>query len=107
MPDDRWAGLKGHKDFYRLLDQMAGLHSRKNADYSGGDPLSNLRACERFGVEPWRGVLVRMSDKWARITNLANKAAEVTDETLEDTLMDLSVYALLCIVLLREQQGTT
>ncbi len=100
---ERWKGYKGHPLFYILLDEIADLHSRKNADYAGDDPLSNLRLCQQFGIEPWRGCLVRMSDKWSRITQLANRDAEVGDEPIEDTLLDMAVYSLLCIVLRRER----
>ena len=54
-----------------------------------------------LGVEPWKGILVRMSDKWARIVQLSTKEAAVKDETIEDTLLDLANYALLCILVRR------
>ena len=93
----------GHPDFYVLLDELAKLHSRKNHDYAGHDPLSNFNACEDFGIPPWKGCLVRMSDKWNRIKNFARSdSLEVADETIEDTLKDLAVYSLLCILLHRE-----
>ena len=85
--------------FYALLDKIKELHNKKNSDYATTeDPFSNFRACERIGVPAWKGCLVRMSDKWDRINNLCKKTAEV-DESMEDTLLDLSVYALICILL--------
>lgn len=93
--------------FYELLDKMAEIHHKKNHDYSVGkkDPLSNFRMCEEFGIPAWKGCLVRISDKFSRITQLSTKEAEVKDESIEDTLIDLSCYSLLCIILLRESHG--
>ena len=97
--------LNGHPDFYKLLDKMAEIHSAKNHDYSKGqkDPLSNFRMCEGFGIPAWKGVLVRISDKFSRITQLSTKEAEVKDESFEDTLLDMANYCLLCIILRRER----
>lgn len=104
MPNDR-ALEGGHPEFYRLLDELAALHAAKNADYSGDNPLRNLRLCEQIGVDAWRGVLVRMSDKWSRVVTLANHpTSQVKDESLDDSLKDLAVYALLAIILRREAQ---
>jgi hypothetical protein len=96
---------RGHPGFYELLRRMEQLHDAKNHDYSSdADPLSNLRRAEAFGVPAWKGTLVRMSDKWSRIEQLASgdKTAAVQDEKLEDTLLDLATYCLLCIVLRQE-----
>ncbi len=95
---------KGHPKFYELLARMEAIHDAKNHDYSAdADPLSNFRKCEVFGIPAWRGSLVRMSDKWSRIEQLAGgKNAAVKDEALEDTLLDLANYALLTIVLKQE-----
>lgn len=95
--------LYGHPDFYKLLAQMGELHSRKNADYAGDEPLRNLKAASRIGLEPFIGVLVRMQDKMTRIEEFAKKdVLEVADEKIEDTLMDLAVYALLGIIIRRD-----
>jgi hypothetical protein len=97
---------RGHPKFYELIEKMQKIHDAKNADYAAdADPLSNLRMSARFGVEPWRGCLVRMSDKWSRLEQLAGngKQAQVKDESVEDTLLDLANYALLCIVLRQEK----
>jgi hypothetical protein len=92
---------RGHPRFDELLAAMEQVHDAKNHDYaSHADPLSNFRRCETFGIEAWRGVLVRMSDKWSRIEQFAGgKSAAVADERLEDTLLDLANYCLLAIIL--------
>jgi hypothetical protein len=97
--------MSGHPRFYQLLDELKDLHDRKNADYSEeDDPLSNLRLCELFGIPAWKGVLVRISDKWSRVAQLASgREALVKDESVIDTLKDMAVYALLCIILFEEK----
>ena len=98
---------RGHPGFYQLVERMVALHNAKNADYAADDdPFSNFRMCEAFGVPAWKGTLTRMSDKWARIGQLANgKPPAVKDEAIEDTLLDLAVYALITIVLKREAES--
>ena len=97
---------KGHPRFYELLEQIADLHERKNSDYAeDNDPLSNLRQCKQIGLPAWKGVIVRLMDKWDRTKRLTIKGeAAVKSETLTDTLMDTAVYSLLCIVLLEEAE---
>ncbi len=95
----------GHPGFYKLLDQMAELHSRKNHDYAGtSDPLRNLRACSRIGMDPFIGVLIRLQDKWSRLESLSTADPLVANESIEDTLLDNAVYSLLAIILRREKQ---
>ena len=100
--------LKGHPRFYALLETIADLHSRKNQNYADDkDPLSNLKECEKFGVPAFLGTIVRLSDKWSRIQQLTNGKKDLVGESLKDTLMDMSIYALLAIVLLEEQENLT
>jgi len=98
----------GHPGFYELLEHMADVHSRKNHDYAGeGDPLANFRLSLLCGVEPWVGAFVRITDKWSRIANFIKQGTlKVSSETVEDTLLDLSVYSLLAILLYRERAET-
>lgn len=95
---------KGHPRFYELLKEMEDLHDRKNNNYSTeNDPLSNLRQCEEFGVRAPLGTMVRMADKWSRLVQLMNGKPDLVGESLKDTLIDLSVYCLLEVVLLEEE----
>lgn len=65
----------------------------KNADYaSNDDPLANFRACEQFGVKLTKGIMVRLSDKFARIGNLLIRGAKVRDEAIKDTIHDAINY---------------
>lgn len=98
MPDRH-----GDPRFYALLEEIAALHSKKNHDYAKSDePLSNFNRCKALGVEPWRGVLVRMSDKWSRLEQLAGGKSP-KNESMRDTLIDLAIYALIDVLLIDEK----
>lgn len=89
-----------------MLEEMRELHKKKNAGYSGDseDRWANFRDSELVGVEAWRGALIRMTDKYKRITNLAKDLSlDKVGESIEDTLMDLAAYALIVICLRREK----
>lgn len=92
--------------FNQLLDKMRELHAAKAKDYSGeDDPYLNFRYCEQMGVRSWKGVVVRISDKFSRLMTLAKKEwTAIKTESLEDTLLDLAAYCLICIILYREVQ---
>lgn len=99
--------LNGHPRFYEILEGLAQLHSAKNSDYAGeSDPLRNLRQCADMGIEPWKGVAVRLTDKMDRIKSYAQKGSfEVKDEGLVDTLRDMAVYSILAIILFEESRN--
>jgi hypothetical protein len=92
---------------------MKRLHDRKNADYSEkGLPLSNFRLCKSFGVSPFVGTMVRISDKYSRLTQLVMKMQEgrapsISEERITDTLMDLAVYCLIARILYEEGTHAT
>jgi len=94
-----------HKKFLLLIDEMVILHRNKNANYgSNSDPFANFRECEKFGIPAWLGCLVRMSDKWSRLINLANGVPDKVGESITDTLLDLSIYAMICKILFEEKK---
>lgn len=96
----------GHPRFYSLLEELKTLHSNKNHDYSGEtDPLRNLKQCQDAGVEPWVGVIVRLTDKMDRAKSYAKKREfKVGSEGLIDTFKDMATYALLGIILFEEAE---
>jgi hypothetical protein len=88
----------GNPAFDALLRKMAAIHAAKNHDYARPevkDYYANFRECEAFGIPAYKGILIRMSDKWSRIKGLSMKEAAVKDESIEDTMLDLANYALL------------
>jgi len=99
--------MAGDPKYLQLLDEMKELHIRKNAGYSGNscDRWANFRMAENFGVSAFLGCLVRMSDKFIRIQNLVkNPNNEMVGESIKDTLLDLSSYALIAYCLLVEEE---
>lgn len=99
---------KGHPRFLQLLSEAAKLHEAKSADYGeSNDPLGNMHASSRIGIDPFVGALVRMQDKMARIESLVKKGGigEVKTESMVDTLKDLAAYSYLAIILWEEAGG--
>ena len=89
--------------FKDALDEVWQMHRSKSHDYgSSSDPLANIRnGAEFVCIEPWRAAMVRLSDKVTRLATF-NRTGELCHEAVEDTLLDLASYALLCLVLRRE-----
>lgn len=96
----------GHPEFLKLLDEMRSLHQKKALDYGrrGIDPLANCRASAEFGVPAWVGVMIRAGDKLHRIKSYILNG-NLANEGVEDSLLDLAAYALIALVLFREQTG--
>lgn len=92
--------------FFAALDEIRRLHTSKSKDYgSEHDPLANIRNGAAFvGIEPWKGAMVRLSDKVTRLATF-NRTGSLTHEGVEDTLLDLAAYSLLALVLYRESKS--
>lgn len=92
--------------FLDLLDEMRRLHESKSADYgSQTDPLANIRQGAEFvNIEHWRGCMVRIADKVQRLRTYC-QTGRLVHEGVRDTLLDLSAYSLLAIVLFDEGQN--
>jgi hypothetical protein len=91
--------------FDAVVAEIMALHDGKSHDYSeDADPLSNLRRAKALGVDPVKGVLIRLSDKYCRLEQLAGGKVP-KNESLRDTLIDMAVYSLLAVVLLDESSG--
>lgn len=83
---------KAHKE-------LTDIFERKNKDYGN----SFEESLEKHGLI---AAVVRMEDKMLRLTNLSKNNTEqlVSDESLIDTLKDLSNYALMTAVWLEQTQ---
>jgi len=81
-----------------LTNKALEVMKAKNHDYaSKGDPYRNFRT---FGL---LGVLVRLSDKLARLRSFTeNGVTKVADETIQDTLVDVINYAVIFEGMLRD-----
>jgi len=94
------------REFQSLLDKMKEVHDAKSDDYAvDGDRFSNFRLSELIDVPVWKGIVIRMGDKYSRICEFCKKEEySVKDESVEDTLLDLANYALLCLQAYRESK---
>lgn len=88
--------------FDLVLEELRELHNRKQADYGKAtDPFANVRASEDFGIEGWVGSIVRANDKMRRL-QAAARGQNLKNESVEDSLVDLAVYAIIALLLYRE-----
>jgi hypothetical protein len=96
--------------FFDLCDELKSMHASKSSDYgcpSGNDPLANIRNGAAFvGIEPWKGAMVRLSDKVTRLATF-NATGRLGHEGVMDTCLDLASYALLAFVLYEEETRGT
>ena len=90
------------KQFEGTLTEMYNIMKAKNADYaSEWDPFANFRLVEQLWItSAEKAILVRMSDKMSRISNLLEREAKVKDESIADTLSDLANYSVILKILL-------
>ena len=95
-----------HCEFLKLLDEMHKMHLQKSVYGSQEDHWRNMRQAVNWGASPLQGGFIRMNDKWSRLQTIwENTDADIGDETMVDTLMDLAGYALINICLIREDQA--
>lgn len=101
QPTRHWKSQR----FHDILDELKALHDRKQKDYgSDSDPFLNVSASQDWNISPVVGALLRMTDKvrrlqsWVRNGNLANEGAE-------DSMRDISVYAVIALVLHEVETG--
>lgn len=67
------------------------LYARKNTDY--GDSFG--KSFTEYGLTM---ACIRLEDKLNRIKSLTKQAAQVSDESIVDTLMDLANYSIMTLV---------
>ena len=96
------------KRFYEILETIKNLHDAKKHDYGNTDIFANFRLSELAGIPAWQGSVVRMGDKYARISNFIKKNDfKFKEESIKDTLMDMAIYSLITIVLYEEEMFNT
>ena len=83
--------------FKDILNKMYEIYEKKNADYGN----SFAKSYDEFGlVSP----VIRLSDKVERLKTLCNKEAQVKDESIIDTLIDIAVYAVLTVLEIKKRE---
>lgn len=93
-------------NFGKTLESMFNIMKTKNKDYStDSDPFSNFWLVESLWVTSTeKGILVRLLDKISRISNLIDNEANVKDESISDTLIDLANYAVILKIYINNKQ---
>lgn len=112
-PEDGLETPPAREELYKLHKELAlqsfQLMERKNHDYAGkdgGDPFANFRRCEALGLcSSEIGILVRISDKLARLTTfIKDGELKVKDEGVKDTILDLINYCVLFYGLIKSKE---
>lgn len=80
-----------------ICEELIDLYARKNADY--GDSFGKSFA--EYGLLM---PCLRLEDKLNRMKSLAKNPAQVRDESLRDTLMDLANYSIMTIIELERRE---
>lgn len=83
--------------FNTLLDQIKDTHEKKNHDYGN----SFAKSMDEFGMP---AAAIRLSDKLNRFKSLIKSEAQVKDESIEDTLLDMAAYAIMTVEYLKEKK---
>ena len=85
--------------FKQLTGEMCALYARKNKDY--GDSFTEM-------YKEWGAMypMSRMQEKLSRATQILRSGeAQVKEEKVTDTLLDLANYALMTIMEIKEGNG--
>lgn len=79
--------------FGSITEEMREVFTKKRSDYG----QTSEETYKKFGPV---SLLVRMYDKLGRLDNLLvkNNTAQVSDESVSDTLLDLANYAIIAII---------
>ena len=80
-----------------VCESLNALYDRKNTDY--GDSFS--KSFQEYGLTM---ACIRLEDKLNRLKALTKNEAQVKDESITDTLMDLANYAIMTIMELEDEQ---
>lgn len=79
-----------------ICERALTLMKKKNADYSKSHPLGNFMVSEAIqACSAENGIMVRITDKLSRLVSILEKGAQVTDESVTDTIVDMINYSVL------------
>lgn len=90
-----------------ILKQISGLNKRKRADYAKSDDIfSNFKESATAAnlLHPGQSIEVMIATKQSRLTNLLdpNRVAKPQNESVEDSLLDRAVYAVIALAAYKE-----
>ena len=84
--------------FTEITSNMAKTYAAKNHDYGN----SFEQSLDKFGLV---ASVVRLGDKMNRIESLTKKEAQVKDESIKDTLLDMANYAIMTVMWMDKKSG--
>ena len=79
-----------------ICEALNALYERKNHDY--GDSFG--KSFKEYGMAM---PCIRLEDKLNRLKALTKDKAQVSDESIEDTIMDLANYAIMTLVEMQQE----
>ena len=115
--DDYLEGLRGkvithgHPMFHEIVEEIRALHEKKNRQYATqDDPLGNFRRTGQIiakmlkpGINPTlASCLAFMSKQVDGVYEMFGESKTDTPDQLEDKLLDIAVYAIIGMMLVRE-----
>ena len=86
------------EQFMDITANMAKTYAAKNHDYGN----SFEQSLDKFGLV---ASVVRLGDKMNRIESLTKKEAQVKDESIKDTLLDMANYAIMTVMWMDKKSG--
>jgi hypothetical protein len=86
------------EQFMSITHNMAKTYAAKNHDYGN----SFEQSLDKFGLV---ASVVRLGDKMNRIESLTKKEAQVKDESIKDTLLDMANYAIITVMWMDKKSG--
>lgn len=86
------------EQFMSITQNMAKTYAAKNHDYGN----SFEESLDEFGLV---ASVVRLGDKMNRIKSLIKKEAQVRDESIKDTLLDMANYAIMTVMWMDKKSG--
>lgn len=85
------------EQFMSITQDMTKTYAAKNHDYGN----SFEQSLDELGLI---ASVVRLSDKMNRIKSLIKKEAQVKDESIKDTLLDMANYAIMTVMWMNKNQ---
>ena len=85
------------EQFMSITQNMTKTYAAKNHDYGN----SFEESLDGFGLV---ASVVRLGDKMNRIKSLIKKEAQVKDESIKDTLLDMANYAIMTVMWMNKNQ---
>jgi len=104
----------GHPLFYEIVENLKQLHSEKNRQYaSKGDPLGNFYRVGRLldkllkddVSRPMAACMALVAKQIDGVYEIIGENKKNTVDSLEDKLQDIAVYAILAMIINREENG--